>query len=241
MESRTDLLNWLNSTFDLSYTKIEQMGTGSAYCQIMDAIYGDVPLAKVKFNANQQYMYVNNFKILQAAFDRHKIDKQIPVERLVQCRFQDNLEFFKWMKKLFDKSDKGNTTKTNNTLQTPAIRTNHAAVSKSGITTHVPPVISMNENRMGHMINQPLDTPKVEELTCQISELKTLVEGLEKERNFYFGKLRDIEILCLKDDIDDIMFRRQIQNILYSTEEGFEIPNDDTATAVPLEEDDETF
>jgi len=28
--------------------------------------------------------------------------KNIPVERLVKCRFQDNLEFLQWMKKYWD-------------------------------------------------------------------------------------------------------------------------------------------
>ena len=38
--SRTDLLAWLNELLQISYTKIEQCGTGGAYCQILDSIYG---------------------------------------------------------------------------------------------------------------------------------------------------------------------------------------------------------
>ncbi len=73
-----------------------------------------MPLSKVKFNAKHEYEYVQNFKILQAAFDKHKvffmgliskiyqkIDNAIPVERLIKCKFQDNLEFLQMMKKLW--------------------------------------------------------------------------------------------------------------------------------------------
>lgn len=39
-ESRSELLAWLNDLLQLNYTKVEQCGTGSAYCQIIDSIYG---------------------------------------------------------------------------------------------------------------------------------------------------------------------------------------------------------
>lgn len=38
--SRTDLLAWVNELLQLNYTKVEQCGTGAAYCQILDSIYG---------------------------------------------------------------------------------------------------------------------------------------------------------------------------------------------------------
>ena len=60
---------------------------------------------------------------------------------------------------------------------------------------------------------------------------KEAIAGLEKERDFYFSKLRDIELLiqtALEENPElekaDNGLVKEIQTILYSTEDGFEIP-----------------
>ena len=70
-------------------------------------------------------------------------------------------------------------------------------------------------------------------LRQEIESLKEMVAGLEKERDFYFSKLRDIELLVQTAtdqdpelDKDENGLVKNIQNILYSTEEGFEIPTE---------------
>lgn len=50
-------------------------------------------------------------------------------------------------------------------------------------------------------------------------ELKITIDGLEKERDFYFGKLRDIEVLCQEADKNPII--QKILEILYATEVRF--------------------
>lgn len=73
--------------------------------------------------------------------------------------------------------------------------------------------------------------------------LKETVVGLERERDFYFSKLRDIELLVQQAVEEDPELEKQedglvkqIQAILYSTEEGFEIPAEGEAL-----DDQETF
>jgi len=41
-ESRTELVAWVNELLQLNYTKVEQCGTGGAYCQIMDSVYREL-------------------------------------------------------------------------------------------------------------------------------------------------------------------------------------------------------
>lgn len=70
---------------------------------MLDLLYpGKVQLGKVNFKAKNDYEYINNFKILQQYFTKFGIMKNIEVEKLIKCKYQDNLEFLQWFKKIFD-------------------------------------------------------------------------------------------------------------------------------------------
>ncbi|GMF03666.1 unnamed protein product [Ambrosiozyma monospora] len=58
-------------------------------------------MSRVNFNATQDYQYLTNYKILQSGFSKHKITREVPVERLMKFRLQDNLEFLQWMSKMW--------------------------------------------------------------------------------------------------------------------------------------------
>ncbi|KAL0101124.1 hypothetical protein PUN28_018757 [Cardiocondyla obscurior] len=72
------------------------------------------------------------------------------------------------------------------------------------------------------------DNGKVEELSAQLVEMKMSVEGLEKERDFYFGKLRDIEVMCqdCENNGDPPPIVQKILEVLYATEDGFAPPEE---------------
>jgi RP/EB family microtubule-associated protein len=80
---------------------------------------------------------------------------------------------------------------------------------------------------------------KVAELTERLTKLRLTIEGVEKERNFYFNKLRDIEVLCQSDEEQENIAKAKILEILYATDEDFEQPNAeaDAAAAEPAPED----
>lgn len=270
-ESRTDLLNWLNATLDLNYTKVEQCGTGAAYCQLMDNIYGGVPLGKVKFDSNlSEYDSRANMKILQAAFNKHKILKLIEMERLIKCRLQDNLELLQWFKRHWMEhkdvnveynaaarrklggartplgpNSRRNTMSSNppstgsssrparvssgsyyNSSEGPSITIPKRRVSSQGSAR-----VGVNGDKMAELMAQ------LEQSRTEISENKVYIETLETERNFYFNKLREIEIMTqniedafLKDDstskqIQEMPIRdlvKEIQDILWQKASGFE-------------------
>ncbi|KAJ7656145.1 hypothetical protein DFH06DRAFT_966143, partial [Mycena polygramma] len=53
--SRTELLQWINDLLQLNYTKVEQCGAGGAYLRVLDSIYGDIPMARVKIGVKADY------------------------------------------------------------------------------------------------------------------------------------------------------------------------------------------
>lgn len=55
-------------------------------------------------------------------------------------------------------------------------------------------------------------------INLQVKEFHTIVEGLEKERDFYFGKLRQIEILCQESEAEGATDNPKLLEILYATE-----------------------
>ena len=89
--SRHDMLAWVNDCLQTKYTKVEEMCSGSAYCQFMDMLFpGCVQLKKVKFTTKLEHEYIQNFKVLQASFKKMGVDKIVPVDKLIKGRFQVN-------------------------------------------------------------------------------------------------------------------------------------------------------
>ncbi|XP_065206702.1 microtubule-associated protein RP/EB family member 1 isoform X2 [Planococcus citri] len=251
--SRHEMLAWVNNALQSNFTKIEELCTGAAYCQFMDMLFpGSIALKRVKFRTNLEHEYIQNFKILQAAFKKMNVDKEIPVDRLIKGRFQDNFEFLQWFKKFFDVNYDG---REYDALEARdgILLGSEGIVMEAGF--HAPPVPKPPVKSMRPPATRPSGmaraTPagrpaasttsssitrhppnqhagrgdaKTDELTQQLMELKTTLDGLEKERDFYFGKLRDIEVLCQEEEANPCI--QKILEILYATEEGFAPPEE---------------
>ncbi|KAG6542605.1 hypothetical protein Mapa_016076 [Marchantia paleacea] len=61
---------------------------------------------------------------------------------------------------------------------------------------------------------------QIQALNEQITELKLSVDSLEKERDFYFAKLRDIEILCQNPELGHLPVVMAVQKILYAADDN---------------------
>ncbi|KAI0020879.1 calponin homology domain-containing protein [Xylariomycetidae sp. FL0641] len=199
-------------------------------------------MSRVKFNVNGEYAYVQNFKVLQNTFHKHQVDKPIPVEALVKCKMQDNLEFLQWTKRFWDQYYPGGD------YDAVARRKGNSGALPGG----GPAARAGGTSAAARRGTTPTTGPRAVKagggaasaaLMQENATLKETVVGLERERDFYFSKLRDIELLVQQAVDEDPELEKQedglvkqIQAILYSTEEGFEIPAEGEEAADDQEE-----
>lgn len=169
------------------------------------------------------------------------------------------MEFLQWMKKFWDANyDGGNVNSVvavsapvaavqkpapssvkaaaNNLSRTPSVT--KRPISSTTTTVPIAPIPNNqipNTQSSSHPVpsaTAATNALQLAALTKTITELKLSVDEMEKERDFYFNKLRDIEILTQKISdpvITSSIFFKQITEILYTTEEGFEIPQENIA------------
>jgi RP/EB family microtubule-associated protein len=139
---------------------------------------------------------------------------------------QDNLEFLQWTKRFWDQYYPGGDydalarRKASGAPAAPPMaapaRTSGAGAARRGTTptTTAPrPTRAIGGGTGGSALTQ------------ENAQLKESVVGLERERDFYFSKLRDIELLIqhaieldptIEEDEEGLV--KKIQGILYSTE-----------------------
>ncbi|XP_020576602.1 microtubule-associated protein RP/EB family member 1C [Phalaenopsis equestris] len=230
---RSEILAWINSTLQLNLAKVEEAASGAVHCQLMDVVHpGMVPMHKVNFDAKNEYEMIQNYKVLQDVFNKLKITKHIEVSKLVKGRPLDNLEFMQWMKRYCD-SVNGSILKNYNALERRDSCKGGKEVNRKISTTQA----SSKTSSMGARTNSSLPNKKSDTSSAnaphkasklsttaeadiydeQITEMKLFVDSLEKERDYYYAKLRDIEILCQSPEVEHLPIVKTIQAILYST------------------------
>jgi len=163
------------------------------------------------------------------AFTKHGIERPVPVESLVKCKMQDNLEFLQWSKRYWDQYYPGGdydalarrkgagAPASGPTPVTTSSRTSGAGAARRGTTPTTTPGARTGRPAAGGAASAAV--------VAENTQLKVTVEGLERERDFYFSKLRDIELLVQQAieadpemEKDEEGLVKHIQGILYSTE-----------------------
>lgn len=147
------------------------------------------------------------------------------MDRLIKLKFQDNLEFLQWIKRFWDANYPNN--------GYDAVRRRSGQVAATPMSNPAPrktagmrPTLPRNSPQGNAIPHQPTLIQQ-HPAQQQLSELKLLLNETVKERDFYYGKLRQIETLVQKTEdpmVTSADFFKAVNEILYATEDGFEIP-----------------
>ena len=313
---RKEILDWVNVTCSLGLTKVEETASGCAACMLLDQLHpGALNMSKVNWNAKQSFEFVGNYKLLQTAFTKLKIDRHIDVDRLISGRYMDNLEFMQWFKRFYElgngsterppdydpvearcrgkggkeftksagvagqeglrrtgsapetsagpcvasesaradkrkvEAEKKRRTAVASEQDAPSEKPaapkresstagGGAAAAKAKGAGRLPKELPATPGSPGNAARLSSNAAIVankallaenQALKGQNDSLRTEMVGLEKERDFYFDKLRDIEILLqdmeeegsLQDSAGAKSLSAKLFKILYATAEGF--------------------
>ena len=245
---RKELISWVQQYFQPNFNKVEECASGVVYCQVIDSIYpGAVPMSKVKMQAKTEVDFIHNFKILQTAFSKKKIDRYIDVDKLTKKSFQTNMEFLQFMKCYWDMHAPNG-----EGMPAAALVENQPpeAVEKPPAAQKPKPKADPSEPKMGGgakraapgataATRKPVASSEVaasaasseaqQQQALEITELKMSVENLERERDFYYSKLREVEVLCQTMEDQKVPFLQDVLDILYKTDDQDEfVPPDES-------------
>ncbi|XWS37460.1 hypothetical protein CRYUN_Cryun19dG0044800 [Craigia yunnanensis] len=222
---RNEILTWINNRLQINLSRIEEAASGAVQCQMIDMTYpGVVPMHKVNFDAKTEYDMIQNYKVLQEVFNKLKIEKHIEVNRLVKGRPLDNLEFLQWLKRYCDSVNGGIMNENYNPVErrlkggkernlkgsnksSKSLQANNLHNSASGDTTGINKNSVSKQGKTGVAVA----SGDVQALSKEVTDLKLSVDLLEQERDFYFAKLRDIEILCQTPEVENLPVRVSVK------------------------------
>ncbi|KAG1962003.1 DNA (cytosine-5)-methyltransferase 3B [Pimephales promelas] len=99
----SELFDWLNDTLQATFSQVEHTCSGAAFCQLMDIIHpGSIDIKKVKFTAKENIDILNNFSLLQEAFNKAQIKKDLELKLLVNGDTLKTLDLLTWFKNMYD-------------------------------------------------------------------------------------------------------------------------------------------
>jgi len=106
------------------------------------------------------------------------------------------------------------------TTSSPKTTTTSSSPSGSKPSSRRPPPTrpTDKENKTKTNISPSTNNPKLEEeiktLKGEVTELSSTLQSMEKERDFYYAKLREIELLCQNTEMS--AFVRSVEDIMYA-------------------------
>ncbi|OMJ69159.1 hypothetical protein SteCoe_33176 [Stentor coeruleus] len=212
---RLELLSWINEMTESDYPRIEALSDGIAYCQLIDLLHPKtVALIKLNFYPRSEDDNYKNLKVLEDAMIKLRSKRTIDTAKLSRSKFPDNMDFLQWLYQYWLQNKDSVEERYpayakrieayKKQKKIPNDKTNFEVHMSSHLIPNDPDFDvserlspDLNQQRKNQLKDLVLSLEQ--ELTNQVSNYKLLQEDIqqvEEERNFYFQKLRQIEIVC---------------------------------------------
>lgn len=230
-KSRRELIEWIRS-LGIEISAIEELGKGVAICKILSLIHSDFPSNFVR-NPDGEHDYLRNMKACQGFFASRNIKLYFPVDKLVKCKMQDNLEVAQWLAKHYSKNmgerkprestkDESLGTSASSSInphcsgcrsirETMNIKDDRIRELESIVARMEDRITQMEAEKCAFMEQTPISGSK----GFEDEEVKSLLMAFEKERDFYFKKLFTVEKYFLEKKGLDESLKNDVLGILY--------------------------
>lgn len=220
-----ELLDWLNGYLQLSLSKVEQCANGAVYCQILDACRpGMVAMRKVNWAARRESEALANYGVLEAALQRcatnWPLAKGVDADTLLTGAYQPNLEMLQCMRQYWAKigptegydplkcrwgvvrlpawarartalGEHNGWARSAGIESCPGSRVSSRAVTPE--RQIVQPVAS--KVRFSENVSSGSGSAEASVQRKELRRLRAVARCVEKERNWYYRKLRDVEVI----------------------------------------------
>ena len=234
---RLELLAWINEILETDYPKVEMLCDGVGYAQILDAVQPkSIQIFKLNLNPKGENDNLRNLKLIEDCLHKLKFYHKMEPAKLSKGRFSDNVEFLQWLHQYANKTKPNLSSEYNGFDRRLAIYKRQHRIPEDesnfplNILPHLIPNRPMNLEKFntksdlnGQRLAQLRDlvASLEQELTNQVMNYRLLQEDIsqvEEERNFYFNKLRQIELLMQNEEAETAS---TIMEIISQTPEEF--------------------
>eukprot|EP00316_Scyphosphaera_apsteinii_P005680 CAMPEP_0119342222 /NCGR_PEP_ID=MMETSP1333-20130426/104249_1 /TAXON_ID=418940 /ORGANISM="Scyphosphaera apsteinii, Strain RCC1455" /LENGTH=260 /DNA_ID=CAMNT_0007354391 /DNA_START=29 /DNA_END=811 /DNA_ORIENTATION=+ len=213
--------------------------TGVLFCQLFEAIKpGSIDMRKMNARAQAESDSIANFKLLQAAFERHKMDhlQGISITSLAKGQPQATLELLQEFHKMHVGETEcssalapidGNAVvrirdptrkRRGDGLTSQAKR---SSAKNAGEAAEAPTAVESlpAETSIANLSLDEVTHGQLEHLRKKVRQAAIELTAMREEKDFYWAKLRCIEEICQKAGGK---FSQDILNVLYLAEDEFE-------------------
>ncbi|GKT32694.1 Microtubule-associated protein RP/EB like protein [Aduncisulcus paluster] len=219
---KKQILDWVNDILKSHYKTIQDLSSGSAFLQILHIMYPKiVNISRVHFEATSVYEKEKNFKLLQYCLDKIGAKIFVDVKNLIKGKPMHTLE----LSQQFFSKFAGQLKSSEGVAEDPILVRRKAMEQhrkRSMGTSYQRGALSQSISRSGSLES----AAEIAALKDKLVETERVAKAVEREKDFYFGKLRQVEILCqnLEDISSDVSsevmdFAARIKSILYLTYE----------------------